>query len=163
MESSRCHYRTACTAASFEDFAVRIATPAFSYAPLSGDCNNVPEDDFSNAAGIILSGETEFLQAWDLEADEEDYEDGSGLDQMTPNPLDPWGLGPITGGQKGSKTTAPSVKSTLNPLAPWNLGPLGVGIKGPDINVAPGQSTISPLSPWNKNREPTVFSRTLCN
>ena len=140
----------------------------------------MPEDDFINEAGIILTDEQEFLQAWDLEAAEEDYEDGSGLvpDQSPFNPLDPWGLGPITGDGKGSQTTTPSVRSTLNPLldwgvgpitgdqkgsqtttssakstltplAPWNLGPLGVGIKGPDINVAPGQSTLSPLSPWN--------------
>merc|ERR1719495_900539 len=124
---------------------------------LCGDCNNVPEDDFLNEAGIILTDEQEFLQAWSFQAAEDEEEAGSGLaedpwglsptkaglqsnedKQSTVNPLDPWALGPISGDHKGSKTTTQPNKSTLDPPAPWNLGPLVGGIKGPDVNVRPG-------------------------
>ena len=106
----------------------------------------MPEDDFVNEAGIILTNEQEFLLAWGLQDSEEDDGYGSGLaeeevtDRSTPNPLDPWG--------------------TLNPLAPWNLGPLGpgAGIKGPDVNVESGQSTLSPLLPWNLGHKASTLN-----
>ena len=56
----------------------------------------MPEDDFVNEAGNILTNEQEFLLAWGLQDSEEDDGYGSGLaeeevtDRSTPNPLPPW-------------------------------------------------------------------------
>merc|ERR1712080_65822 len=42
---------------------------------LCGNCNNRPEDDFLTVAGVLLVDEEEFVDSWDVKANEKEQEE----------------------------------------------------------------------------------------